>query len=178
MKEVDDLELIFGEMSNFAEQEQSDLFENVKSSSLELKNIQNNINILNEDINKLEDDLKTPGSILDEYSNIEYEIEQIQESIQKIKNENASIFENISIMEDKISELREQQSNLKPQLTESMKNSGLKKLENAKFKVVYVAATIRETFDKDKFKKKYPVLYSQFVKTSDVSEYIKISEVK
>lgn len=180
MEEIDDLKLIFGEMSNFTKQEQSDLFEKIisKSSPIELENIQNNINILDEDKNKPEDDLRTPGSILNEYTNIEYEIEQIMENIKKIKDNYASIFAEISEMEDKIFRLREQQSNLNPELTESMKNAGLKKLENTKFKVVYVAATIRETFDKNKFKKKYPVLYKQFIKTSDVSEYIKISEVK
>ena len=177
---VNDLESIFGNMSNFNKDEQNDfnlaLFN--KSSKLDLKNIQNNINILDEDINESDNDLESPAAILNKYTDLENEINEIKANLEKYKDLYSNIFSEALMMENKISDLKSKQNDLKPKLTDSMKNAGLKNLKNSKFKVVYIAATLRENFNKDKFKKKYPVLYKEFTTTSEVSDYIRISEVK
>lgn len=122
--------------------------------------------------------VKSPDTILKEYSDYEVQIKNIQNDIDKFKEENKEVFEKLDLLNSNINDLLEKQANLKPELTESMKNAGLKKLENSMLKVTFVEATTRETFDKDKFKNKYPVLFKEFISLSNVKEYIKISEVK
>ena len=58
----------------------------------------------------------------------------------------------------------------KAQLVESMENAGLKNISNDSFKVTYVAATQKSTFDRKSFEKKYPVLCKEFISYSDVSD--------
>ena len=76
---------------------------------------------------------------------------------------------------DKITEASSKQEELKPELTKSMEDSGLKNIADDMFKVTFVAATTRENFDKKGFEKKYPVIYKQFLQKSEVSAYVKIS---
>ena len=76
---------------------------------------------------------------------------------------------------DKITEASSKQEELKPELTKSMEDSGLKNIADDMFEVTFVAATTRENFDKKGFEKKYPVIYKQFLQKSEVSAYVKIS---
>ena len=143
----------------------------------EVQEVQSNINILDDKENAPEGNLKTPSDILNDISNYKKEIDSIDDEIRAIKENNRSVFEAIEALETRKNEKLTLQENLKVDLTSSMENSGLKKIQNNIYIATFVASTVRENFDKDSFKKKYPVLFESFIKKSDVKAYVKLKEV-
>ena len=166
------------------EEELDDLFNAFDISSDESKmesetlKISNNINLLDDNKNDLETNLVTPGKILEDYTKLEEEKEKIDIKIQELKEEYSKVFKQLEEYENTISELSEKQDNMRQDLTESIENAGLteKGISNNIFKVKYVAETTRQNFDKDKFKKQYPVLFNKFINIVKVKSYIKITK--
>lgn len=139
-----------------------------------LQEITNNINLLDKE-EKIEGNLRNPGEVLKDYSNLEKEKMKAQVELDDFKQKHLEIFEEYQAILDKITEASSKQEELKPELTKSMEDSGLKNIADDMFKVTFVAATTRENFDKKGFEKKYPVIYKQFLQKSEVSAYVKIS---
>lgn len=144
-----------------------------------------NITLLDEDKNESKDNLeaknkvlRAPSEILQEYTNKEDEILKIKLNIEKFKDTYSKVFEEYQSYLDAINEIEEAQNGLKEELTKSLENSGIKTISNSKFKATFVASTTRSTFDTTRFKKKYPVLYNDFIKVSNVKAYTKIKEVE
>lgn len=152
-----------------------DISSEIKSETLEL---QNNINILDNDKNVPDLNVITPGKLLEDYTNLESEKEKLDIKIQELKQTNFEIFKQLEEYQNEISKLSEKQESMRQDLTESIENAGLteKGISNDIFKVKYIAATTRQNFDKEKFKTKYPVLFNQFITTSNVKSYIKITK--
>lgn len=166
------------------EEELDDLFNAFDISSDESKmesetlKISNNINLLDDNKNDSEINLVTPGKILEDYTKLEEEKEKIDIKIQELKEEYSKVFKQLEEYENTISELSEKQNNMRQDLTDSIENAGLteKGISNNIFKVKYVAETTRQNFDKDKFKKQYPVLFNKFINIVKVKSYIKITK--
>lgn len=154
------------------------LLDNFESEVLDLNSAQGQISLLDDKTEVVGDDVVTPDSVLNEYTKLEFEKRQILVSIEEFKAEHAEIFEKLDKFNEMISNISIKQDNIKTDLVDTLGLSGRKDCANQYFKATYVAPTKRETFDKDKFKAKYPVLFNQFIKRSDVSAYVKISEVK
>ena len=152
-----------------------DISSEIKSETLEL---QNNINILDNDKNVSDLNVITPGKLLEDYTNLESEKEKLDIKIQELKQTNFEIFKQLEEYQNEILKLSEKQESMRQDLTESIENAGLteKGISNDIFKVKYIAATTRQNFDKEKFKTKYPVLFNQFITTSNVKSYIKITK--
>ena len=152
-----------------------DIFCEINSETLEL---QNNIDLLDDSKNLPENNVITPGKLLEDYTNLELEKEKIDIKILELKEQNKEIFELLEKYQNEISELDNKQSEMRQEITNSIENAGLTErgISNDIFKIKYVAATTRQNFNKDKFKAKYPVLFNQFITTSDVKSYIKITK--
>ena len=154
------------------------MLDGFENENLDLNSIQSNVILLDDEKNDSTVNVVTPDSILNEYTKLEFEKRQAELAIEEFKQENLEIFEKFEKLNSMVDNISIKQSDVKTRLTDSLEKSGRKDCLNQYFKATFVAATKRETFDKDKFKNKYPVLYSQFLKVSDVSAYTKISEVK
>ncbi len=139
---------------------------------------QNNITLLDNEKEESETNVVTPGKLLEDYTKLEEEKEKIDIKIFELREKHKEIFDELEKYEEAISKLSEQQNNMRQDLTDSIENAGLtnKSISNDIFKVSYVAATTRQNFDKDKFKKQYPVLYNKFIKLVDVKSYVKITK--
>lgn len=121
---------------------------------------------------------RTPNVILDEYTQVHNDTKAVELAIEQFKQAHPDIFNEYQALLDKIEANSTKQAELKTEMTTSMEASKLKTISNESFKVTFVAATTKSTFDRKKFEAKYPVLCQQFLKTSDVSAYVKIAEVK
>lgn len=146
--------------------------------SQEVQNNLNSINLLDDSKKALEVNLRTPEIILNDYTKLNLEAEKIQLSIEEFKAKYAHIFKVLDEFQKQIDLNNEKQQALKEELTESLGNMNMKNVSNNTFKVTYVAATQKSTFDRKAFETKYPVLCKQFLKYSDVKAYIKITGVK
>ena len=149
--------------------------EDIKSNEI----ISNNVTLLDDNKNKPEMNVVTPNQLLDDYTELEKSKEEINAKIQELMEKNKEIFDVLKSYEEQISELDNKQSEMRQTITDSIENAGLteKGISNNIFKVKYIAATTRQNFDKEKFKRQYPVLFNQFVTISDVKSYIKISKI-
>ena len=149
--------------------------EDIKSNEI----ISNNVTLLDDNKNEPEMNVVTPNQLLDDYTELEKSKEEINAKIQELMEKNKEIFDVLKSYEEQISELDNKQSEMRQTITDSIENAGLteKGISNNIFKVKYIAATTRQNFDKEKFKRQYPVLFNQFVTISDVKSYIKISKI-
>jgi len=152
-----------------------DISSETNSEALEL---QNNINILDNDKNALNVNVVTPMSLLEDYTSLELQKEELDVKILELKEQYKEIFKQLEEYQNQITELDNQQAEMRQEITDSIENSGLteRDINNEIFKIKYVAATTRQNFDKTKFKTKYPVLFNQFITTSEVKAYIKITK--
>ena len=55
-----------------------------------------------------------------------------------------------------------------------MYNNGIKKFNSDKLDITYIEESTKETFDSKQFKADYPDVYEKYVKTSKVSDSIRI----
>lgn len=164
---INDLDLLFNSDFNSVSPEQS----------LEVLKSQNNVTLLDDNENDSEDNLVTSNSILDEYTKLENDKNKLELDKLEFEAKYKEIFDQYNLIQENINNINQKQSEVKEELTKAMEHSNEKNIYNDMFKVTFVAATVRENFDKDKFKKKYPVLFSQFIKKSDVKAYVKIKEL-
>lgn len=144
----------------------------------DLQNTIDHINLLDYEENSSESKIQTPGELLQTYTDNSSKIHALQKDVDDFVNQHQEIFTQYQEILNKISELNLKQDELKKEMTTSMENSNVKNIANNIFKVTFVAATKKSTFDRKSFEAKYPVLCQQFLKYSDVSAYVKISEVK
>lgn len=80
----------------------------------------------------------------------------------------------ISIAEAEMRSTKEQMETIKEFLKDQMSINNVKKWETDNIVVTYVAPTIRESIDSKRLKKEQPDVYSQFIKTSQIKESIRI----
>ena len=80
----------------------------------------------------------------------------------------------LAILTAAIDKMKAEQEEIKQKVMEGMKEQQLNKIDTANITVTYVASTIRESFDSTRFKKECPDTYKDFIKTSPVSESLKL----
>ena len=81
----------------------------------------------------------------------------------------------IKDLDQKVKAAKKQQGILKESLLNEMKNRGLKTFEKNGVKITYVAPSKRTTLDSKGIKEKYPDIYDEFSKTSEVKESLRIT---
>lgn len=119
---------------------------------------------------------KKPDDLLTDYTNIAKDTSSILEEIEKFKQAHLEIFEQYQALLDKITDNETKQGLLKEDLVTSMESANIASIGNDMFKVAFIAATTRNTFDTTKFKKEHADLYKDYVKVSNVKAYVKITE--
>ncbi len=120
--------------------------------------------------------IRKPDEVLQEYTNLQKENESIKEQVEAFKKQYELVFAEYEKMINKISENETRQSSLKDEITESMEKSNLATIANDRFRVAFIAATVRNTFDSTKFKKEHADLYKDYLKQSSVKAYVKITD--
>lgn len=119
---------------------------------------------------------KKPDDLLTDYTNIAKDTKSILEEIEKFKQKHSEIFEQYQVLLDKIKDNETKQAGLKEDLVVSMESTNIASIGNDMFKVAFIAATTRNTFDSAKFKKEHQDLYKDYIKVSNVKAYVKITE--
>lgn len=74
----------------------------------------------------------------------------------------------------KLKELEDAKKELQERIRTAMAENGIKKFSADKLEITYVEATTKETFDSKQFKADNPDLYANYIKTSNVSDSIRI----
>ena len=123
-------------------------------------------------------DKKTPDELLKKYTELETLNKSIEQKIAEFKEEHKEVFKELDKMLSEIVDNNTKQSEIKEDLTNSMKESDLDVISNKAFKVKYVAETVRHDFDKAKFKDENEELYNRYIKETKVKAFVKITEVK
>ena len=119
---------------------------------------------------------KKPDDLLTDYTNIAKDTSSILEEIEKFKQAHLEVFEEYQALLDKITDNESKQAMLKEDLVTSMETANIASIGNDMFKVAFIAATTRNTFDTTKFKKEHADLYKDYIKVSNVKAYVKITE--
>ena len=119
---------------------------------------------------------KKPDDLLTDYTNIAKDTKSILEEIEKFKKQHEEVFNEYQTLLDKITDNETKQGLLKEDLVTSMESANIASIGNDMFKVAFIAATTRNTFDSTKFKKEHADLYKDYVKVSNVKAYVKITE--
>lgn len=73
-----------------------------------------------------------------------------------------------------LAELENKAKTLKERLKTEMLNRDLIKMDTDKLTITYVAPTTKETFNTKDFRAKHPDLYDEFVRLSEVKDYVKV----
>lgn len=81
----------------------------------------------------------------------------------------------IKSIEDKKQEAEQQRDELRAALMAAMEKQGVKKFENERITITYVAPTTSTSIDSAKLKKDMPAVYEQYSKTSNKKAYLKIT---
>ena len=119
---------------------------------------------------------RKPDDILTDYTNIAKDTSTILEEIEEFKKKYVEIFEKYDALLGKIADNEAKQLELKEDLVTSMETANIASIGNDMFKVAFIAATTRNTFDTTKFKKEHADLYKDYIKVSNVKAYVKITE--
>lgn len=119
---------------------------------------------------------KKPDDYLADYTNVAKDTLAVLEEIEKFKEAHREVFNAYQDLLDKIENNNNIQTQIKDDLTQSMEDYNISTIGNDMFKATFIASTTRNTFDTTKFKKEHEDLYKDYVKTSNVKAYVKISE--
>lgn len=74
----------------------------------------------------------------------------------------------------RLKELEDAKKELQERIKQAMYNNGIKKFNSDKLDITYIEEGTKETFDSKQFKADYPDVYEKYVKTSKVSDSIRI----
>ena len=71
--------------------------------------------------------------------------------------------------------LEAEEKSLKAEIMSDMSKGGKKHLDTDHISITYIEATTKTTFDSKKFEQVHPKMYKDFLKTSSVSESLRVS---
>lgn len=96
----------------------------------------------------------------------------------KVENGNVALVEDavrtIVEIENMIKGLKAKKDEYTATLLEAMEANDIKKFDNEKLTITYIAPSDRETFDSKKFKEEHQDLYDEYVSMSKVKSSIRI----
>lgn len=79
------------------------------------------------------------------------------------------------LLDEQITRLEERKAILQDGILESMRANGLKKAENAKIRISYIAPSVRKNFDKTKFQAEHGDMYNQYLVNVETKASIRVS---
>lgn len=77
-------------------------------------------------------------------------------------------------LQNKLSTLKEQDSEVRQAIKEAMEKHDVKKFENDNMTITYIAPTKRKGIDSSKLEQMHPKIYKQVLKFSDVKSSVRI----
>ena len=86
-----------------------------------------------------------------------------------------TIMQSIANIASQKKALEEQDKSMREQLEAAMEQHGVKSFENDIIKITYVEPTTRTSVDSAKLKKKYPSVFEECSKTSEVKGSVRIT---
>lgn len=95
--------------------------------------------------------------------------------LKEFENNSFAIIRAIANIASKKKELDEQDKEMRMQLEKAMDQFGVKSFENDLVKITYVEPTTRTSVDSAKLKKKYPDVYAECSKVSEVKGSVRIA---
>ena len=138
-----------------------------------------------EDINKEVEEMKEQETFMSknidkdmnvlekEFVSMERKAAIVDAKIDKIKRDNHEIFEKIAELELEKSEILKPKEDYREVIARKLFLMGEKKWSGLEVTFTYVAATFKDKFNMDKFKKEEPNVWAKYVEKNPVKEYIK-----
>ena len=114
--------------------------------------------------NNCDQDNKTCGSC-----------EEVENAAATFEEKQVALFQSIVDVIENKKRLEEQEKKLKEKLKLAMEQYGVKSFKNNKLSLTYVAETTTVKIDSKQVKEKYPDVYAECSKPSNVSAYVKIT---
>ena len=114
--------------------------------------------------------------LLNKYTDVEQAKIELEKEMKEFMIKNKEFVAEMNNFQKRLEELNEQQAGIKSEMVQVMPLENTKNETNGIFKVVYVAATTKSTFDTKKFKAENEILYDKYVNKSDVAAYVKVSK--
>lgn len=108
-----------------------------------------------------------------EFVSMERKAAIVDAKIDKIKRDNHEIFEKIAELELEKSEILKPKEDYREVIARKLFLMGEKKWSGLEVTFTYVAATFKDKFNMDKFKKEEPNVWAKYVEKNPVKEYIK-----
>ena len=113
---------------------------------------------------RCDDDNKTCGAC-----------EGVENAAATFEEKQVALFQSIVDVIENKKRLEEQEKKLKEKLKLAMEQYGVKSFKNNKLSLTYVAETTTVKIDSKQVKEKYPNVYAECSKPSNVSAYVKIT---
>lgn len=126
------------------------------------------------------DEAKECGSLCDNLDNMAScgfcEMDE-SDALVVFKSQSAAVIQSITDIVTAKKALEDQEKEMKEQLQTAMEKYGVKSFDAGTVKMTYIEASVRNSIDSAKLKKKYPDIAAECGKSSPVKAYVKI-EVK
>jgi len=94
-------------------------------------------------------------------------------ALQTVNKKTLTVLNKLHAVELQYQKLSQQREELKAKLLELFEANSIKKFENDDFSITYVPPSTQERFDGAKFKKDYPTIYPEYVKTIQVKASVR-----
>ena len=117
--------------------------------------------------------------LMNDYRDIENKRIKALLTIENFKKQYKEVFDTLESLEYEVELLNKNKSDLIPSIKDAMVKENKSKEEIDGFKFVYVAPTIKRSFNSKKFYKNYgpkTKMYKEYVTELSVSDYLKIKE--
>lgn len=101
--------------------------------------------------------------------------EEVENAAATFEEKQVALFQSIVDVIENKKRLEEQEKKLKEKLKLAMEQYGVKSFKNNKLSLTYVAETTTVKIDSKQIKEKYPNVYAECSKASNVSAYVKIT---
>ena len=101
--------------------------------------------------------------------------EEVENAAATFEEKQVALFQSIVEVIENKKRLEEQEKKLKEKLKLAMEQYGVKSFKNNKLSLTYVAETTTVKIDSKQIKEKYPNVYAECSKPSNVSAYVKIT---
>ena len=123
----------------------------------------------------------TTKSLLDDYTKLDLDKQKNNIEEAEFKEKYKEIFDAYDKILEARKSIEDKQNELKDEMLVKMREANQKDEFNERFKVHYIAPSVRKNFDTKQFYEDYAedtAMYKKYVKITSVKDGIKISEVK
>ena len=107
--------------------------------------------------------------------NIKLQIADYENNLQEIQATEAQINQLVASHQERLTELKKKDEDMREAIKEAMKSEEIKKYESDILTLTYIAPSERTIIDSKRLKEENPDLWSEYSKTSQVKDSIRIT---